>query len=414
MFAWAISTLTVRMIMSELQVIWMAMCVMLVFFMQAGFALLESGASRAKNSINVLMKNYMDMCLGGLIFWSIGFGLMFGDTSTGWLGINHFFQQQFTTAEAVKLAYQTMFAATAATIVSGAVAERMHFSTYLIFSAFVTGIIYPVFGSWAWNEHGWLRALGFVDFAGSTVVHSIGGWCALAGIIVLGPRLGRYSRQGETREIPGHNLPLVALGGFILWLGWFGFNGGSISSLEKNNLGLVLLNTHLGGSAGALSALLFMYFRKQPVLLSATVNGSIAGLVSITAGAAYFSPLAAIAVGFTGGVFYLLAVNMLDRLQLDDVVGAVAVHGVGGVWGTLAVALFPQDAFSFSTLLVQMTGIVACFVWAFPTAFLFFKLLDNYLGVRASTLDEQRGLDYTEHYEVGYPEFQKRLDSNAA
>jgi Amt family ammonium transporter len=402
------------MIMSELQVIWMAMCVMLVFFMQAGFALLESGASRAKNSINVLMKNYMDMCLGGLIFWSVGFGLMFGDTSTGWLGTNHFFQQQFTTAEAVKLAYQTMFAATAATIVSGAVAERMHFSTYLIFSAFVTGIIYPVFGSWVWNEHGWLRALGFVDFAGSTVVHSIGGWCALAGIIVLGPRLGRYSRQGETREIPGHNLPLVALGGFILWLGWFGFNGGSISSLEKNNLGLVLLNTHLGGSAGALSALLFMYFRKQPVLLSATINGSIAGLVSITAGAAYLSPLAAIAVGFTGGVFYLLAVNMLDRLQLDDVVGAVAVHGVGGVWGTLAVALFPQDAFSFSTLLVQMTGIVACFVWAFPTAFLFFKLLDNYLGVRASTLDEQRGLDYTEHYEVGYPEFQKRLDSNAA
>jgi Amt family ammonium transporter len=402
------------MIMSELQVIWMAMCVMLVFFMQAGFALLESGASRAKNSINVLMKNYMDMCLGGLIFWSVGFGLMFGDTSTGWLGTNHFFQQQFTTAEAVKLAYQTMFAATAATIVSGAVAERMHFSTYLIFSAFVTGIIYPVFGSWTWNEHGWLRALGFVDFAGSTVVHSIGGWCALAGIIVLGPRLGRYSRQGETREIPGHNLPLVALGGFILWLGWFGFNGGSISSLEKNNLGLVLLNTHLGGSAGALSALLFMYFRKQPVLLSATINGSIAGLVSITAGAAYLSPLAAIAVGFTGGVFYLLAVNMLDRLQLDDVVGAVAVHGVGGVWGTLAVALFPQDAFSFSTLLVQMTGIVACFVWAFPTAFLFFKLLDNYLGVRASTLDEQRGLDYTEHYEVGYPEFQKRLDSNAA
>lgn len=400
--------------MSELQVIWMAMCVMLVFFMQAGFALLESGASRAKNSINVLMKNYMDMCLGGLIFWSVGFGLMFGDTSTGWLGTSHFFQQQFTTAEAVKLAYQTMFAATAATIVSGAVAERMHFSTYLIFSAFVTGIIYPVFGSWAWNEHGWLRALGFVDFAGSTVVHSIGGWCALAGIIVLGPRLGRYSRQGETREIPGHNLPLVALGGFILWLGWFGFNGGSISSLEKNNLGLVLLNTHLGGSAGALSALLFMYFRKQPVLLSATINGSIAGLVSITAGAAYLSPLAAIAVGFTGGVFYLLAVNLLDRLQLDDVVGAVAVHGVGGVWGTLAVALFPQGAFSFSTLLVQMTGIVACFVWAFPTAFLFFKLLDNYLGVRASTLDEQRGLDYTEHYEVGYPEFQKRLDSNAA
>jgi Amt family ammonium transporter len=400
------------MIMSELQVIWMAMCVMLVFFMQAGFALLESGASRAKNSINVLMKNYMDMCLGGLIFWGVGFG--FGDSSTGWLGSNHFFLQQFTTAEAIKLAYQTMFAATAATIVSGAVAERMHFTTYLIFSAFVTAVIYPIFGSWAWNEHGWLKALGFVDFAGSTVVHSIGGWCALAGIIVLGPRLGRYSKQGDTREIPGHNLPFVALGGFILWLGWFGFNGGSIGSLEKNNLGLVLLNTHLGGSAGALSALLFMYFKKQPVLMSATVNGSIAGLVSITAGAAYLSPLAAIIVGFSGGIFYLLAVNLLDRLQLDDVVGAVAVHGVGGVWGTLAVALFPQGAFSFAALFVQLTGIVVCFVWAFPMAFLFFKLLDNYLGVRASTLHEQRGLDYTEHYEVGYPEFQKRLDSNAA
>jgi ammonium transporter, Amt family len=402
------------MIMSELQVIWTAMCVMLVFFMQAGFALLESGTSRAKNSINVLMKNYMDMCLGGLIFWGIGFGLMFGYSGTGWLGSNHFFPQQFTPAEAVNLAYQTMFAATAATIVSGAVAERMHFTTYLIFSAFVTAVIYPIFGSWAWNEQGWLKGLGFVDFAGSTVVHSVGGWCALAGIIVLGPRLGRYSRQGETREIPGHNLPFVALGGFVLWLGWFGFNGGSISGLEHDNLGLVLLNTHLGGSAGALSALLFMYFRKRPVLMSATVNGSIAGLVSITAGAASLSPLAAIVVGFTGGVFYLLAVNLLDRLQLDDVVGAVAVHGVAGAWGTLAVALFPQGAFSVSALFVQLTGVVTCFLWAFPSAFLFFKLLDSYLGVRASTLHEQRGLDYTEHYEVGYPEFQKRLDSNAA
>lgn len=206
--------------MSELQVIWVAVCVTLVFFMQAGFALLESGASRAKNSINVLMKNYMDMCLGGLIFWGVGFGLMFGDNPTGWLGSNQFFPQQFTSVEAVKLAYQTMFAATAATIVSGAVAERMHFITYLIFSVFVTAVIYPVFGSWAWNEHGWLTGLGFVDFAGSTVVHSVGGWCALAGIIVLGPRLGRYSRQGETREIPGITCRWWLWAG--LFCGWAG------------------------------------------------------------------------------------------------------------------------------------------------------------------------------------------------
>jgi len=399
--------------MNDLQLIWMAICMTLVFFMQAGFALLESGTSRAKNSINVLMKNYMDMCLGGLIFWGFGFGLMFGANVTGWLGGDHFFPQQVTTAEAVKLAYQVMFAATAATIVSGAVAERMHFPAYLIFSGLVTGIIYPVYGSWVWNEHGWLTALGFVDFAGSTVVHSIGAWCALAGIIVLGPRLGRYSKNGETREIPGHNLPLVALGGFILWLGWFGFNGGSISSLEKDNLGLVLINTHLGGCAGGLGTLSFMYLRKQPVLMSTTVNGSIAGLVSITAGAAYISPLSAIIIGFTGGIFYILGVNLLDKLQLDDVVGAIAVHGVGGVWGTLAVALFPQGTFSFPALLVQLTGIVAAFLWAFPVALVFFKLLDITIGIRASTLHEQRGLDYTEHYEVGYPEFQKRLDSEA-
>lgn len=400
--------------MSDLQNIWVAMCVVLVFFMQAGFALLESGASRAKNSINVLMKNYMDMCLGGLIFWGAGFGMMFGHNISGFIGTDHFFPQQFTSVEAIKIAYQIMFAATAATIVSGAVAERMHFPAYLIFSGLVTGIIYPIYGSWTWNEHGWLNALGFIDFAGSTVVHSIGAWCALAGIIVLGPRLGRYSKYGETREIPGHNLPLVALGGFILWMGWFGFNGGSIGSLEKDNLGLVLLNTHLGGCAGGISALLFMYLKKQPVLMSTTVNGSIAGLVSITAGAAYVTPLSAIIIGLAGGIFYIMGVGLLNRLQLDDVVGAVAVHGAGGVWGTLAVALFPRGEFVFSALLVQLAGVSAAFLWAFPVAFGFFKLLDKFMGVRASTLHEQRGLDYTEHYEIGYPEFQKRLDSNDA
>lgn len=399
--------------MTELHIVWVGVCTTLVFFMQAGFAFLESGASRAKNSVNVLMKNYMDMCLGGIIFWGFGFGLMFGKNLTGWIGSDQFFLQQFSMADAIKMTYQIMFAATAATIVSGAVAERMHFVSYLIFSALVTGIIYPIYGSWTWNENGWLATMGFVDFAGSTVVHSVGGWCALAAITVLGPRLGRYSRQGDSRDIPGHSLPFVGLGGFILWLGWFGFNGGSIASFEDNNIGLILLNTHLGGCAGGLGALLLMVIRKVPVLMSATVNGSVAGLVSITAGASSLTPLTAIVVGFIGGMVYIFGVELLNKRQLDDVVGAVSVHGLGGAWGTIAVALFPQGSFSLSALLVQMLGVGAAFIWTFPVAYGSFKLLDQVLGVKASSLHEQRGLDYTEHYEIAYPEFQKRLDIDA-
>ncbi|WP_204369067.1 ammonium transporter [Methylocucumis oryzae] len=366
-----------------------------------------------KNAINVLMKNYMDMCLGGLIFWGFGYGVMFGMNHTGWFGTSQFAPESFTMAEAIKLAYQMMFAGAAATIVSGAVAERMHFPAYMIFSGIVTGVIYPIYGSWVWNEHGWLAGLGFIDFAGSTVVHSIGAWCGLAGVIVLGPRLGRYSRSGESRDIPGHNLPYVALGGFILWIGWFGFNGGSISSFEKDNVGLVLLNTHLGGCAGGVSALCYMYWRKEPVLMSATVNGSLAGLVSVTASAAYITPSSAIMIGFIGAIFYLLTVRLLDKYQLDDVVGAFAVHGAAGIWGTLAVAVFIKSGFSWHGLAVQALGVIMAFVWAFPLAFIFFKLLDKTIGIKASTLHQQRGLDYTEHFEIGYPEFQKRLDSES-
>lgn len=398
--------------MSELQIVWTAICVALVFFMQAGFAFLEAGATRAKNAVNVMMKNYMDMCLGAVIFWAFGYGLMYGDSIGGLIGTSRFIPQQVDNAQAMHLAYQTMFAATAATIVSGAVAERIHFGAYLIFSALVSSIIYPIFGSWAWNPQGWLANLGFIDFAGSTVVHSVGGWSSLAGIMVLGPRLGRYSRSGEIREIPGHNLPLVVLGGFILWLGWFGFNGGSIQNLERDNLGLILFNTHLGGCSGALGAMALLSLKKQPILASRIVNGSIAGLVSITAGAALLSPLSSLVVGCIGGMLYCTGVAFLDQRQLDDSVGAVSVHGICGIWGTLAVALFPLATFDFRVLMVQVVGIIACFVWTFPLALIFFKLLDKLIGIRASTLHQQRGLDYTEHYEVGYPEFQKRLDDS--
>lgn len=400
--------------MSEIQMVWLAICVALVFFMQAGFAFLEAGAARAKNAVNVMMKNYMDMCLGALVFWGIGYGLMYGQSIAGWIGFSGFFPEKLAGSNAMHLAYQTMFAATAATIVSGAVAERMHFAAYLIFSAMVTGIVYPIFGSWVWNENGWLARLGFFDFAGSTVVHSVGGWCSLAGISALGPRLGRYSRSGEIREIPGHNLPLVVLGAFILWLGWFGFNGGSIRSLQQDDLGLVLFNTHLGGGAGALGAMALLAWKGQPILVSRTVNGSIAGLVSITAGVVNFSPFAALLVGAVGGMLYCIGVDALDKRQLDDAVGAVSVHGISGAWGTLAVALFSRGDFQWHSLLIQFYGIIACFLWAFPLAFCLFKILDKALGIRASTLHEQRGLDYTEHYEIAYPEFQRRLDDSKA
>jgi Amt family ammonium transporter len=396
--------------MAELNLAWLGVCTMLVFFMQAGFALVECGMARAKNSINVIMKNYTDMCFGAFAFWLLGYGLMFGDSLGGVLGASGFLISEPDTGTAMKLVYQLMFASTAATIFSGAVAERMHYWSYIVGSAALTGLIYPVFGHWAWNDGGWLRQMGFVDFAGSTVVHSVGAWCALAGIIVLGPRLGRFSRTGDARGIPGHNLPMTALGGFILWLGWFGFNGGSIAGLEKDNLGLVLLNTHLGGCGGAVGAVLLARLTRRPVLMTATVNASLCGLVSVTAGAAYMATPWAALTGLVGGVLCVVGGEWLQRKRIDDMVDATAVHGLGGVWGTLAAGLFYRgDLFDPARVQVQVLGIAAAFLWTFPMSWLLFKLVDRLLGLRASTLHEQRGLDYTEHYELGYPEFQRTV-----
>jgi Amt family ammonium transporter len=396
--------------MTELNLVWIAVCTMLVFFMQAGFAMVECGMARAKNSINVIMKNYTDMCFGAFAFWMVGYGLMFGDSLGGLLGVSGFFPSAPDTGEAMKLSYQLMFASTAATIFSGAVAERMHYWSYIIGSAALTGLIYPVFGHWAWDEQGWLKQLGFIDFAGSSVVHSVGAWCALAGIMVLGPRLGRFARSGEARGIPGHNLPMVALGGFILWLGWFGFNGGSIAGVEKANLGMVLFNTHLGGCGGVVGALLLTRLTRRPVLMTATINASLCGLVSVTAGAAYMTAPCAALTGLVGGVLYIVGSEWLQRLRIDDMVDATAVHGLGGIWGTLAVGLFFQgDMFAPGRVAVQLLGIAVAFLWTFPTSWLLFKWVDRVLGLRASTLHEQRGLDYTEHYELGYPEFQRTI-----
>lgn len=400
---------------TTLDLVWVAMCAALVFFMQAGFALLEGGSSRAKNSLNVIMKNYSDLCVGLLAYWAIGFGLMFGANSTGWFGTDHFFFYPKQGRDAVFLLYQAMFAATAATIVSGAVAERMRFWPYMVGSVFITALIYPVFGSWAWGSFfdgsGWLAEAGFIDFAGSTVVHSVGGWSALAAIMVLGPRLGRFGRDGAVRDIPGHNLPLVSLGVFVLWFGWFGFNGGS-TLVASEAIGLVLLNTQLAGAAGALGALWLMVMSRGPVLMTTMLYGGLGGLVAITAGCATMSTPFAVFTGFVGGLTTVVGSQLLKRFKLDDVVDAVSVHGFCGAWGTLAAGLFfAGDLFDGQRILTQVLGITVAFVWTFATAFAVFWVIKRTLGLRVSSIDEQRGLDFSEHFEIGYPEFQTDLSN---
>ena len=385
--------------------LWIATAAALVFLMQAGFALLESGMSRAKNSLNVVMKNYMDVCIGTLIFWAVGYGLMFGTNSTGWFGTDGFFINDAEPMTWGVILFQTMFAATAVTIASGAMAERTRYNAYLVGALVITGFIYPVFGSWVWNSDGWLAKMGFIDFAGSTVVHSVGAWCALAGIIVVGPRLGRFGPRGEPREIRGHNLTLVALGGFILWFGWFGFNGGSTLSASVD-IGLINLNTQLAASAGAVATVVLASIMNRPVLLTETINGSLAGLVGITAGCATMSPGFAIVTGLIAGVVCVLGQQLLLRMKLDDVVGAVSVHGFAGAWGTIAAGIFYlDDPFDSTRILVQVIGVISAFAWTFLTALSLYVLIAMFIGLRASAMHEQRGLDLTEHAEIGYPEF---------
>jgi len=402
----------------SLDSVWVVIGGILVFFMQAGFALIESGSVRSKNTVNVLMKNYMDTCIGGLVFWLFGFGLMFGLNQSGWIGLSHFMPNQMDDWHWNLLFFQMMFAATATTIASGAMAERIHFVAYVVSAIFVSGVIYPVFGSWAWGGlfggDGWLKAMGFIDFAGSTVVHSIGGWVALAGIIVLGPRLGRFGRKGQSHFLAGHNLPLVALGGFILWFAWFGFNAASTVSANVS-IGRIALNTHLAACAAASTYMILALIRSKAVLIRNTINASLAGLVAITAGCATMSPIFAIMTGVGAGILISFVPQLLVKMQLDDVVDAVAVHGVCGAWGTLAAGAFLEtNLFDANVMYVQIIGIFAAFVWGFGLALLVFKILDKVLGgLRVSQQNEQRGLDYTEHAELSYPEFQRDLTFDA-
>lgn len=386
-----------------LDLMWIVVCGILVFFMQAGFTLVETGFTRAKNAGNIIMKNLMDLCIGSLGFWAIGYTIMYGDSISAFIGSPSLF---FSDAENMhNLFFQTVFAATAATIVSGAIAERTKFTTYLIFSLIMTVFIYPISGHWVWQGSGWLTNLGFIDFAGSTVVHSVGGWAALIAAFLVGPRIGKYT-NGKSNAIQGHNLLIGALGIFILWLGWFGFNAGSqlaISGDNANAVAGIVITTNLAAAAGALVAMFVSWGLYGKPDISMTLNGALAGLVAITAGCAAVSPVGATIIGIIAGVVIVFSIEFIDKkLKIDDPVGAISVHGVCGAIGTLLVGVFAIDGGllyggGFHQLGVQAIGVVAIGVWAIATSFIVLFVLKKTIGLRVSKEEEVDGLDIHEH-----------------
>ena len=386
---------------------WVMSCTALVLLMQAGFCCLETGLVRSKNSINVAVKNLVDFCLSSALFWAGGFALMFGPTVAGLVGTEgFFFDGSLAPNQLTFFLFQLVFCGTAVTIISGAVAERMKFAGYVAVTIIVSGLIYPIYGHWAWGisasgePSGWLNSRGFIDFAGSTVVHSVGGWVALAAAIVLGPRLGRFGPNAK--PIQGHNLPIATVGTLLLWVGWFGFNGGSTLGLS-DSIPLILLNTSLAAVFGGVSGLVVCWWKQGVPAPATTMNGILAGLVSITAACHIVSPAAAVAIGLIGGVVSYLATDALERLSIDDVVGAVPVHAAGGVWGTLAVAVFADPAdwgtglTRWEQILIQLTGVTAAFVWAFGLGLLALRLIGLRFPLRVSAEDERRGLNVADH-----------------
>ena len=390
---------------------WMMVATFLVFVMHLGFATLESGLTQSKNTVNILFKNMGIIAIGLLTYTLVGFNLMYPDEFAlgGLLGFDGFgigTDAAGVTAEYspgytywTDFLFQAMFAATAATIVSGAVAERVKLGSFLLFATIYVMFVYPVLGSWKWGG-GWLDGLGFYDFAGSTLVHSVGGWAALAGVIFLGPRLGKYV-NGEIRPILGHNLPLAVMGMFLLWLGWFGFNGGSVLSADPGPVSFVLVTTSLAAAAGIAGAMATTWVVHRHPDASMVLNGALAGLVGITAGADVVSVTSAIIIGVAAGVIVVFSVGMFDRAKLDDPVGAISVHLTCGVWGTLAVGIFSAD----HSLVTQLVGVVACGAVAFPAASLIFFLLKSTIGLRVSPEEERRGLDLAEHNMEAYPDY---------
>ena len=402
----------IKLVQTNADYVWTLVAAALVFFMQAGFAMVEAGFTRAKNAVNIMMKNLMDFSMGSLFYWAIGFGLMFGVNKTGFFGSTGFFLSDFKVGgDPWVLAFwmfQVVFAATAATIVSGAMAERTKFTGYLVYSAVLSALIYPIFGSWAWgslfNGSGWLEGLGFIDFAGSTVVHSVGGWAALAGAIVLGPRLGKFTKDGGIKPILGHNIPLAALGVFILWIGWFGFNPGSTTA-ANTDIAMIFVNTNLAAATGCVLAMIVSWVKFGKPEVGMSLNGALAGLVGITAGCANVTPGSAIVIGAVAGILVVFSVMFFDKIRIDDPVGAVSVHGICGAWGTLAAGIFNIGGTTMKIMSVQCIGIVSCFAWTFCTAFILFKIIDATMGLRVSPEEEIEGLDGVEHGGNAYPDF---------
>ncbi|WP_431156635.1 ammonium transporter [Winogradskyella poriferorum] len=403
----------------DMGMLWMLLSGILVFFMQAGFTLVESGMTRSKNAVNIAMKNLLDICVGSLTYWFVGYSLMYGDTSNGW-----FFWSGLMQGEGADLFFQTMFAATAATIVSGAIAGRTKYTTYIIFSIVMTAIIYPISGGWQWQGSGWLTELGFIDFAGSSIVHSVGGWAALVAAIMVGPRIGKFV-DGKVLPIPGHNQILATLGVFILWLGWFGFNGGSQLAWGGDDAvgaSTVVLITNLAAAAGALGALVTSWIWMGKPNLSQTLNGALAGLVSITAGCGNMTDGGAVLAGLIGGVIVVFSIEFIEKkLKVDDAIGAVSVHGVVGAWGTLVIGLWGVDGDTGIGLFngggagqlgSQAIGVLAYAAWAIVLSAIVFGILKKTLGLRVTEEEEIQGLDISEHGSIAYPgKRQRELDN---
>ena len=390
----------------DFTILWILLSGILVFFMQAGFTLVESGFTRSKNAVNISMKNILDISVGTISFWALGYGLMYGDTN-GFIATSGLFFNPGDGAHDVF--FQTVFCATAATIVSGAIAGRTKYTTYVIFTIILTAIIYPISGSWQWNGGGFLANMGFIDFAGSSIVHSVGGWAALVGAWMVGPRLGKYV-DGKSNVIPGHNLLLGTLGVFILWLGWFGFNGGSQLAWRGDDsvaASAVVMVTNIAAAAGGVGAMALTWIKDGKPNLGMTLNGIIAGLVSITAGCGNMTFGGGFMAGLIGGIIVVFSIEFIDKvLKIDDAVGAASAHGVAGAWGTLVIGLWGVDGATgigifngggASQLGIQAIGVLAYGVWATVTALIGFGILKSTLGLRVSEEVEINGLDTEEH-----------------
>ena len=397
-------------IKDDMGMLWMLLSGILVFFMQAGFTLVESGMTRSKNAVNIAMKNLLDIAVGSLTYWFVGYSLMYGDTTNGW-----FFWSGIMQGEGADLFFQTMFAATAATIVSGAIAGRTKYSTYVIFSIVMTAIIYPIAGGWQWQGSGWLTELGFIDFAGSSIVHAVGGFAALVAAYMVGPRIGKFV-NGKVMPIPGHNQILATLGVFILWLGWFGFNGGSQLAWGGDDAvaaSTVVLITNLAAAAGALGALITTWIWYGKPNLAQSLNGALAGLVSITAGCGNMTAGGAVLAGLIGGVIVVFSIEIIEKkLKIDDAIGAASVHGVVGFWGTIVIGLWGINGDTkiglfngggTDQLIAQLTGGVAYAVWAVVLSFVVFGILKKTVGLRVTEEEEVAGLDISEHGSIAYP-----------